>query len=101
MDIPMHPRPVGEHADPRLTAEPLEREEDSTPIIAQDFEHIHPPPQYYAAPPQPVPAPAPTPAPAHPFEMFGTSNPWLIVAVIFLGGFFLGKSMQTIVVKSG
>ena len=100
MDIPMHPRPAGEHADPRLISEPLEREEDSTPIDAQHFEQQPTQMEYYAPPPPPQQW-HPQQQMNNPFEMFGTSNPWLIIAVIFIGGFFLGKSMQTIVVKSG
>ena len=99
MDIPMHPRPVGTHDDPRLTSQ---LEEDSTPI--EEAQHFEQPAQmeYYA--PHPPPQqwhPQPQQQMNNPFEMFGTSNPWLIIAVIFVGGFFLGKSMQTIVVKSG
>ena len=109
MDIPMHPRPVGNHSDPRLTATGMDPDEpeDSTPIEfaapAQTYEHQQGPPvqmEYYA-PPQPQQQwPQPQQQMNNPFEMFGTSNPWLIIAVIFVGGFFLGKSMQTIVVKS-
>lgn len=75
------------------------------------FEHLNPAreqrqqyqqqqPIYYEQQPQSF---APAPVPSKPFDIFSylDKTVWVIILVIFIIGFFMGKTMQPVFIKTG
>jgi hypothetical protein len=75
-----------------------EEEEDSTPIMEEEYE-----PQQQWAPQQPMHYGMPPPPPPLPqkFDLGSIDKNTLVIAfAVFLLGFFMGKTMQPVILRS-
>jgi hypothetical protein len=82
-----------------------DEEEDSTPLVDEGYHQPPPPPQHqnqqwmshdfgYGAPPPP-------PSPPQKFDLGSLDKNTLVIAfAVFLLGFFMGKTMQPVILRS-
>lgn len=84
--------------EPSMGINEIQEEEHEEHLEPQWVPIRRPPPQVYQPP---MYEPNRTEKPKNDFELFGTTNPWVVISIVFVVGFFLGKSMQTIVLKQG
>lgn len=80
---------------------PIEYNPDIDPLVQEENEQEHPqqPPQYYMQPPPPemyVPQQE-----KEPFDLFKNvdKSTWIIAFAVFLLGFFMGKTMQPVILR--
>ena len=80
---------------------PIEYNPDIDPLVQEENEQEHPqqPPQYYMQPPPPemyVPQQE-----KESFDLFKNvdKSTWIIAFAVFLLGFFMGKTMQPVILR--
>jgi hypothetical protein len=77
-----------------------DEDEDSTPIMEQEYHHPQPPPQQWASP-HDFGYGAPPPPPSQKFDLGSLDKNTLVIAfAVFLLGFFMGKTMQPVILRS-
>jgi len=67
-----------------------------------DHEHEHEQPMYYYAPPPPPPH-SPYPMHAEKIDLFSNldKTAYIVIFVAFILGFFMGKTMQPVILRPG